>query len=120
MHSPHEGDVLDRSVIASLKELGGDDDALLAELIGLFLDDSAVQVENLKRALAKGDTELLHRTAHTLKSSAANVGAVQMSKLCLEIERLGRAAQLDGVASLVDRTLDHYAQVRSALSAEIA
>ena len=119
MDSPHNAPVIDASVLEMLKLLGGDDEPqLFVELIDLFITDAKQLVDALQRALETGDVKLLERTAHTLKSSCANVGAMQMSKLCFELEQLGRAAKLDGAQELVNQALAQYERVELALTAE--
>ena len=117
MASSDQESVLDLETIATLKELGGDDDPdLFTELVDLFVTDAKVQIAELRRALREGDLRLLERTAHTLKSSCGNVGALTMSKLCFEIEQLGRASKLDGAGPLVERTAEQYERVQVALN----
>ena len=117
----HNVPIVDTSVIASLKELGGEDDpGLFVEVVDMFLEDAEKHVDNLRTALASGDIKLLERTAHTLKSSSANVGAMRFSKLCFEIEQRGRSSQIDGVQALVEQAVRHYAEARLALEAQKA
>jgi HPt (histidine-containing phosphotransfer) domain-containing protein len=114
----HSVPIVDSRVIQSLKELGGDEDpGLFVEVVDLFLGDAETKLHDLSRALASGDVKLLERTAHTLKSSSANVGALRLSRLCLEIEMLGRAARTDGAQELVGEAARLYAESRTALEA---
>lgn len=104
--------VLDLSVITGLKELGGDDEpGLFMELVDIFLEDSAKQLAHLEQALSKRDVKTLERVAHTLKSSCANLGAVEMSRLCFEMEKRGRAATFEGVPELLKNTTVAYTEV---------
>lgn len=121
MESSHNAPVIDASVLEMLKLLGGDDEPeLFVELIDLFITDAKQLVGVLERSLEAGDIKLLERTAHTLKSSCANVGALRMSKLCFELEQLGRAAKLDGARELVRQAREQYERVEVALTAEKA
>lgn len=87
--------VVDMNVIEGLRELGGDDDpGLVTELIAMFLDDAPKRLAEIEGALANGDVKRLERAAHTLKSSAANVGAAGLSQLCREIEERVRLNDL--------------------------
>ncbi len=112
---------LDRGVIASLRELGGDDDpGLFTELVGLFLEDTPERIRALSEALERKDPTALERAAHALKSSAANLGALELSSLFREIEAAGREQNLDRAASLVARTGAEYERVQEALREEIS
>jgi HPt (histidine-containing phosphotransfer) domain-containing protein len=118
MSDPQGVPVLDRDVVAGLKELGGTDEpGLFVELVDLFLEDAQRHLHSLETALATGDVRLLERTAHTLKSSSANVGALRFSSACSDIERRSRAAQLEGMTDLVERAGRHYDEAREALQA---
>jgi len=117
MHDPQVRPVLDLEVVVSLKALdeeGGP--SLFLELIDLFVEDAAAQLQSMQAALAAGDVKTLERAAHTLKSSSANIGAARMSGICFEIEKLGRAGSLDGVEGLIASTGEAYDEVRQVLS----
>jgi len=108
--------VLDMSVIESLRELGGEDQPeLLAELIDLFLDDTPKQLQALDEAVEAAYPEGMERAAHTLKSSCANVGAMGMSVLCFELEKLGRSNAIEGAGSLSSQIQQAYVAVAEAL-----
>ena len=82
---------IDAEVIESLKELGGEDDpGLFQELVDVFLTDTPPRLEAMTEAVANGDAEALMTAAHSLKSSAANMGALHLSALCRQLEAQGR------------------------------
>ena len=109
-------DLIDQGVLDGLRELAGEDDpGLVAELIGLFLQDAPERIKDIERALSTGDLELLERAAHTLKSSCANVGALGLSDLCRRIEETARRRSTDGVASLFAASTALYGRVEAAL-----
>lgn len=115
----HDSTVLDPDVISSLKELGGPEDpGLFLELVDLFLEDTPTRLRELTEALGKEDPAGLERAAHALKSSAANLGAMELSVLFKEIESASREQDLERAASLVERSNDAYERVRAALRAE--
>jgi HPt (histidine-containing phosphotransfer) domain-containing protein len=51
-----------------------------------------------QQALQQGDHEALRHVVHTLKSSSASVGALQLSQYCSDIENRLRLQQADGLA----------------------
>ena len=117
MTPANESPVLDMNVVKSLKELGGEDDPnLFRELVELFLTDARANVEKLTEALEQEDPTAMQRVAHTMKSSAANVGAMRMSRLCSEIEKLCRAGSIDGAQDLVVETRREFQEVSSMLA----
>jgi HPt (histidine-containing phosphotransfer) domain-containing protein len=55
-------------------------------VVGLYLEHSPPQVEEVRCALVARDAATLRRAVHTLKSSSANVGATRLSGLCRDFE----------------------------------
>ena len=63
---------------------------LLARAINLYLGESPKLMQKLKQAADDGDAPTIARSAHSLKSSSANVGATALSRYCGEIEASAR------------------------------
>jgi hypothetical protein len=63
---------------------------VLQRIISLYLDSSAKLVAEARQAAKAGDAETLHRAAHTLKSSSATLGAMQLSKIARVLELQGQ------------------------------
>ena len=57
------------------------------------------------QALERGDHEAVRHVVHTLKSSSASVGALDLSRGCAEIENRLRTHQLEGLGAML-RGLD--------------
>jgi len=112
--------VLDPGVIASLRDLGGEDDPeLFAELVGLFLDDTPKRLEALCSALEQQDPVAVEQAAHALKSSAANLGAFALSDLLRQIECAGKDGDLTMATPLVERTDHGFGLVQKVLQEEL-
>ena len=92
---------------------------LFAELVQLFLEDTPGRIRDLDNALQSSDARALEQAAHALKSSAANLGALQLSRLFMQIEAAGRSQDLSLAATLVQQSGQAYEKVRDALSAEV-
>ena len=54
-------------------------------------------------ALVQGDHDTVRHVVHTLKSSSASVGALDLSRCCSEIENRLRLQQIDGLAERLAR-----------------
>jgi len=111
---------LDPGVIASLRDLGGDDPSIFNELVELFIADTPVRIKALEQALASGSARNLEAAAHALKSSSGNLGAYVLSTLCKELEVCGRNKNLESAASLVARSREEYRRVEEALREELS
>jgi HPt (histidine-containing phosphotransfer) domain-containing protein len=73
----------------------------------------------MSQAVSRGDATAVHRTAHNLKSSSANVGAMSLSAFCRELEGLGRANTLTDATAVLDNLVSEYARVEAALTEEL-
>jgi CheY-like chemotaxis protein/HPt (histidine-containing phosphotransfer) domain-containing protein len=97
-----------------LQTIGGDREAL-GELIESFLEEGPGLISRMESAAKEGDSNDLHRAAHTMKASAADFGASELSELCREIEALGRAGDTGGAAQLAGRAAVAFAEARDGL-----
>lgn len=114
------GNALDRSVLASLRELQDDGDPdIVAEVGGLFLEHSPQKIAAILKAVENGDAKGLQTAAHSLKSSSAYVGAMRLSELSRELEMMGRFQVMDGAEEKAERLNREYKQVMMELDAEI-
>ena len=79
------------------------DRAFEAELVAVYLEDTAARLQRLPNLLAAGDFTALKREAHTLKGSSANVGGVGLSKLALSLEHSALAGDVPLCTSIINR-----------------
>jgi len=96
-------------VLESLKELdpaGGMD--LAKELLRSFLESAPRSVAQLEASIIDGNSKGLGQAAHSLKSSAANVGAETLSNSYRELEKLGREGRIDEARQLVDQVSQEH------------
>jgi signal transduction histidine kinase/DNA-binding response OmpR family regulator/HPt (histidine-containing phosphotransfer) domain-containing protein len=91
-HAPHfDGTRLERMLRG--------DRALIRQILGMFAEDTEANLSRLDGALAEGDLAAAERTAHALKGSGANVGAVRFASLCLRVEQAAEGGRnADAVA----------------------
>jgi len=107
---------LDFEVIEALRALGGEDDPdLLHELIETYLEDAPRHLEDMRLALAEGDQELMRRSAHTLKSSSANLGGARLSAVCRAMESAARTPDVEEYGRLIQTCLGAYADLEREL-----
>jgi HPt (histidine-containing phosphotransfer) domain-containing protein len=113
-------DVIDRSVLASLRELQDEGDPdIVAEVGGLFIKHSPDKVNAIMQSVENGDAKGLMMAAHSLKSSSAYVGAMRLSALAKELEMMGRSNSLGGAIELSQRLKTEFLQVMIVLEEEI-
>ena len=78
---------------SAISRVAGDRD-LLVEIAGLFLDNCPKMLDEIRNAVAADDSRQLERSAHTLKGSVANFSADAAVEAALELEQMGREADL--------------------------
>jgi CheY-like chemotaxis protein/HPt (histidine-containing phosphotransfer) domain-containing protein len=106
---------IDPAALQNLRELVGDDEAFLKELINTFLQDAPNLVEDMGRAIKAGDAPALRLAAHTLKSNSADFGAMKLSDLSKTLELMGRDETLDGAAELMPQVIKEYQKAEAVL-----
>jgi HPt (histidine-containing phosphotransfer) domain-containing protein len=110
-----ESDTIDRAVLDDQLESVGGDREFLGELLQAYFDDAPRQFGIMRDALAAGKPDEFRRAAHSLKSNSASFGAMGLSRMCKELEDMGKAGTLDGAGVRIARAEDEYARVRAAL-----
>ena len=73
----------------ALEQTGGDEE-LLEELLILFTDSSASDLELLRQAVAVGDAAGVVRAAHSLKGASASLGIEGIRQVSMLMEADGR------------------------------
>jgi HPt (histidine-containing phosphotransfer) domain-containing protein len=121
-NQPSDEPSLDRGVLAELADasLGGDP-AFVVELIDLFVEQVRPVLAGLRAAADAGDEPEIARLAHLLQSSAGNLGARRLQRLCARAEsaaRSGQEAPGGSAVDLVDGLAAELERVVSALQAE--
>jgi HPt (histidine-containing phosphotransfer) domain-containing protein len=110
---------IDRQVFAELRDLMMDEGPeFLIELMQDFIEDSRTGVERLLQAVTAGDAQTVERTAHTMKSSSAHLGALEMSSLCQQLQVAGRQGDLSGTPDLAQRLAEEFVRVCAAIEKE--
>jgi HPt (histidine-containing phosphotransfer) domain-containing protein len=111
------GGPLEAAALEHLFEITGGDQEFFDELIDTYLDDGVAQLAAMRAAADAGDPAALLRPAHTLKSSSANVGAVDLAEQCRTLEADARAGTVPDMAARVAACESAFAAVRAALLA---
>ena len=93
---------------------------LVAELAGMFLDDAALRLEELRDAVGEADTAKVRGVSHALKGSSGNMGATRVHGACAELESAGESGNLAAVPRLLERLEAELSLARPALEAGTA
>jgi signal transduction histidine kinase/CheY-like chemotaxis protein/HPt (histidine-containing phosphotransfer) domain-containing protein len=107
-----DGPALDSEVIEELQEIMGTD---TQTLIRIYLEDSPLLLAQLQEAYLQRDSTAAIAPVHTLKSSSANLGAIQLSKIALSIETEARAGSIEKAALEMKDLLAEFGRVKDEL-----
>ena len=108
--------VLDASALARLRKLGGE--KLLSEMIALFLQHAPARLAAARAGNSGGDARAVERAAHSLTSTAANLGAVRVQRLARRVEELAGGGDLASAAQLLPDLEEELARAAALLRAE--
>jgi HPt (histidine-containing phosphotransfer) domain-containing protein len=97
--------------------IGEEDRDFERELIAEFLSGAPALRLAVVESMAAGDTAVLQRSAHTLKSHAAMFGASRLESICRDLEH----ATAEGVdaAALAESALVELTAVESAIRSQV-
>ena len=77
---------------------------LVSQLVNSFLKSADDNLARMAAAVAQGDAKALSQGAHSLKSSAANLGAEALAGCYRELEKCGREGRIDDAKTLLEQT----------------
>ena len=97
--------IIDRSVLKELYEIMEDD---FVSVIESYLKSAPGLMHAIRDAVKAGDMDDLVKAAHPLKSSSANVGAMELSTLARELEFKGREHEVAGLVDTYNRTAEIF------------
>lgn len=93
---------LDPEALARLTELDPKgENRLLERVLRAFQASAARLMPQLEAARLSGDPATVRLVAHTLKSSSASIGALELSQVCAQVEGLIRAESADDLEPLL-------------------
>lgn len=91
--------LVDPAAVDRLREWGGD--KLVREMIRLYLENVEVRLGQIDEGLSdEGTLATAEQGSHSLKSSAANVGATRVNRLAAEMEGRASSGDADGTRAL--------------------
>lgn len=105
--------VVERSAIDRLKEWGGDE--LPAKLIDIFLTHTPERMRQIREGVESKESRTSEAGAHSLKSSAGNVGASRLQRMAERAEAKAEAGDLEGVRDLLPGLEEAYDEARTEL-----
>lgn len=108
-----DSEILDAKALDRLREWGGD--KLLAQMIRLFLENAPARMDQIRTGVRTGQAEEAEKGAHSLKSSAANLGAEHVRAFSADAERKAAAGDVAAVTALLPDLEEAFGRTIQAL-----
>ncbi|MDH3638318.1 MAG: Hpt domain-containing protein [Gammaproteobacteria bacterium] len=112
--------VLDPCALDNLRHLQHEDDPdVLRQVVEAFFDSCPLLLDALRETIdGQESAHAVHIAAHTLKSSCATVGAVELARLCGELEAIDEETERSACRQILDEIDKAYPVVCEALMQE--
>ncbi|AUI68103.1 response regulator [Beggiatoa leptomitoformis] len=111
--------LLKEQLQTALSSLIGDDEPeLIRELMTTYLDGGESLIEQLYSAIADSsavDMALLAQVTHSLKSSSASLGVLELADSCKEVEYQCRQGDSTDIVLKTQKVISEYHQVKQAI-----
>ncbi|MEZ0367536.1 MAG: Hpt domain-containing protein [Candidatus Sericytochromatia bacterium] len=91
--------MINQEVFEKLLEIGGAN--LARRVIDLFFEHTPGKVQSLSGSLREQDCKAIERTAHSIKSSAANLGLEALRQVSSDLEQAANRGDLEACTTLV-------------------
>lgn len=103
---------LDVKTLSQIREIGGDE--LLSKLARLYLENTPMRLEELRRGMAAADWKRTARAIHSVRSSSVTLGAIELAETAAGMEKVAEAGDRDGLEASLPQLLE---QIQAALQA---
>ncbi len=92
---------------------------LVKEMIRLFLQNGPDRMEQIRTVVENDDLDQPERGSHSLKSSAANIGAEHVRRIADEIEIAASNKELERVRELLPGLEEAFSQANTELESMV-
>jgi HPt (histidine-containing phosphotransfer) domain-containing protein len=106
--------IIDPQALERLREWGGE--KLAGQMVRLFLKNSGTRMDQIRAGVANSDLQETERGAHSLKSSAANIGAETLRTMATRMESAALDESVDDARSLLPELESAYASAMKELA----
>jgi HPt (histidine-containing phosphotransfer) domain-containing protein len=105
--------LLEAEALERLEEWGGPQ--MQRKMIEIFLSYTPNRMDQIKEGFSRAEANAVEAGAHTLKSSAGNLGATRLQELCEEVERIAEGQDLGALDRLLPELEAAYSATRREL-----
>ena len=111
--------IVDVKALEDLERLSTEGD-FLGEVIAEFVADTEQVLVEIRAAQASGDAKALRAGVHALRSSAANVGAVRLHRMCSSLDHRGGAGAVSDGGVTLARLEEEFARFKTVIERHLA
>jgi two-component system, sensor histidine kinase and response regulator len=111
---PTTDSAVDRRTLERLTRLGGA--SFVADMVGIFTTQVPLRLDAIQEATVSGILDDARRHAHSLVSTAGNLGAHRLQRLAAEIESAASSGDATALTALVSRLQPEFLAAQSALT----
>ena len=111
---------IDPAAICNLRALGGKDPGFLREIVAIFLSDMPARIAELEAGLAAGEAGKFMRAAHSIKGSAANLGATRLQEAAKRLESQASQSGTTLAGPILAEIVVEFARARRELESLLA
>ncbi|MBM4185453.1 MAG: Hpt domain-containing protein [Gemmatimonadetes bacterium] len=109
-----DAQIIDPQALERLREWGGE--KLAGQMVPLFLKNSGTRMDQIRAGVTGTDLQEAERGAHSLKSSAANIGAETLRTLATRMEGAALDGSVETAGALLPELESAYADAMRELA----
>jgi CheY-like chemotaxis protein len=98
-----------------IMDLAGADWSTAREYLTTYLKQAAEQIQALDAAVQSGSAIAVERTAHSFRGASNTCGMPHMGALLLQLEQIGRSAELSAAPPILSRIRQELQRIRTHL-----
>lgn len=110
----HDGDIPGVDMQVGLKHVSGSEE-VYREILSIFVIDGEQKIGTIRECFETGDIKLLTTHIHAMKSGAANIGAMELSRAAAELEAAGNRGDVE----FINQNMDAFIRLLSGAIAGI-
>ncbi len=98
--------------IVHLRNISGDTPEDVCEMVGLFVDQTQSQLDELATAITSQDLKAIEGIAHSCKGGSASCGMLVLADSLKKIEVMGRNQKLEGIEAMLQNSRDSFSMTK--------
>lgn len=104
-------EVLDEQAIEGILAIRSSQGDLLQRLILLYMEESPVLIAEIAEGIEKSDVGQVRASSHSLKSTSATLGALELADYAKDLEMMARDSDVTNAPGVLDSLKIEYDRV---------